>query len=162
MTTVIEHDTLPRRARAERVRVTVEDDAGMWRLVATEAREGLRLRHAFRDYLEAYGDPVSDFDAAETVFGELVANCATHAPGSIRIEFRWDDATLVVIDDSDRLRHWPFSPGDTAAESTHHAFAIVNGLTGRVHVTRHGEHGTRASVVLPVVPAIRATAGARD
>ncbi len=153
MTTVIERETLPHNDRSERARVTVEDDAAVWRLVTTEAREGLRLRHAFRDYLEAYGDPASDFDAAETVYGELVANCAKHAPGSLRIEFRWHDSTLVVIDDCDRLRLWPFSAGDTATETTHHAFAIVNALTGRVHVTRHGEHGTRASVVLPVFPA---------
>jgi hypothetical protein len=153
MTTVIERDTLPKKDSSEPVRVTVEDDAAVWRLVATEAREGLRLRHAFRDYLEAYGDPAGDFDAAESVYGELVANCAMHAPGSIRIEFRWSDSTLTVTDDWDRLRLWPFSAGDTAAETTHHAFAIVNALTGRVRVTRDGEHGTRASVVLPVNPA---------
>ena len=155
MTTVIERGKHPSDDVSERARVTVEDGASVWRLAATEAKEGLRLRHAFRDYLEAYGDPASDFDAAETVYGELVANCAKHAPGSIRIEFRWSDSTLVVTDDSDRLRVWPFSDGDTAAESTHHAFAIVSAMTGRVHVTRDGAHGTRASVVLPVFPAER-------
>lgn len=156
MTTVTaDRATHPTTDPAGRARVRVEDDAAFWRLVATEAREGLRLRHAFRDYLEAYGDPSSDFDAAETVYGELVANCAKHAPGSIRIEFRWDSSTLAVIDDCDRLRIWPFSAGDTSEEATHHAFAIVSALSARVHVTRHGEHGTRASVVLPVLPAER-------
>lgn len=141
---------LERGGRVEHGHVTVEDDETVWRLTTTEAKEGLRLRHAFRDYLEAYGDPASDFDAAESVYGELVGNCVRHAPGSIRVEFRWEDATLVIIDDADRLRDWPFSRDDPAAESTHHAYAIVSALTGRLRLTREG-CGTRASVVLPVV-----------
>lgn len=149
MATVLERGTIPHE-RVERAHVTVEDDATIWRLATTEAKEGLRLRHAFRDYLEAYGDPASDFDAAEAVYGELVANCVQHAPGSIRVEFRWADARLDVVDEADRLRDWPFSRGDTSAESTHHAYAIVSALTGRLRLTREGA-GTRASVVLPVM-----------
>jgi len=137
----------------ERSRLLLEDDGERWTLAAPEAREGARLRHAFRDYLEAFGDPASDFDAAEAVYGELVGNCVRHAPGPIRIEFRWNDATLIVIDACDRLRTWPFSPDDTREESTHHAYAIVARLTGRLHVTRDVDGGTRASVVLPVVRA---------
>jgi len=157
MATVLERGATPHQ-RVEHPHVTVEDDATLWRLVSSEAKEGLRLRHAFRDYLEAYGDPSSDFDAAEAVFGELVANCVRHAPGSIRVEFRWEDATLVIVDEADRLRDWPFSRDDTAAESTHHAYAIVSALTGRLRLTREG-NGTRASVVLPVIAQRR---GKRD
>ena len=136
-------------------RLMLHDDEHQWVLEAAEAREGARLRHAFRDYLEAYGHPASDFDAAEMVYGELIGNCAHHAPGPIRIEFRWEDATLVVSDAADRLRMWPFSSDDAAEESTHHAYALVRALTGRVHVTRGTNGGTRASVVLPVMPAAR-------
>src|ERR1700736_135043 len=75
MATVMDRDTLPAE-RPELLRLTVEDDADGWRLAATNAKDGLRLRHAFRDYLEAYGDPACDFAAAETVYGELVGNCA--------------------------------------------------------------------------------------
>lgn len=139
--------------RFERGRLRLEDDEGRWILHAREAREGARLRHAFRDYLEAYGHPASDFDAAEAVYGELIGNCARHAPGPIRIEFRWIDVTLVVVDACDRLRHWPFSPDDTAEEATHHSFAIVSALSHRVHVTRDADGGTRASIVLPVMAA---------
>jgi len=137
----------------ERARLHLEDDDGGWLLTAAEAREGARLRHAFRDYLERYGHPASDFDAAEAVYGELVNNCVQHAPGEIRIEFRWDDATLIVIDALDRLRSWPFSPADTSAEATHHAYALISAFTGRIHVTRAKTGGTRASVVLPVMRA---------
>jgi hypothetical protein len=140
------------QVRFEQGRLRLEDDEGQWILHAREAREGARLRHAFRDYLEAYGHPASDFDAAEAVYGELVGNCARHAPGPIRVEFRWTDVTLVVVDGCDRLRHWPFSPDDTAEEATHHAFAIVSALSHRVHVTRDSNGGTRASIVLPVMP----------
>jgi len=138
---------------AERSRVLLEDDESRWSLIASEAREGARLRSAFRSYLEHYGHPASDFDAAEAVYGELVNTCVRHAPGEIRIEFRWDDATLVVVDSSDRLRSWPFSADDTSAESTHHAYALISAFTGRIHVTRDPRGGTRASVALPVMPA---------
>jgi hypothetical protein len=138
----------------EHSRSVLQDDEQQWILEGLEARDGMRFRHAFRDYLESYGHPASDFDAAEAVYGELVGNCARHAPGPIRIEFRWEDATLVVVDTCDRLRTWPFSPDDTSEVCTHHSFAIVSALSARVHVTRDGRGGTRASVVLPVIPAV--------
>ena len=151
--------TLPERevspaSITERTRLRVEEDESGWSMIATEAREGVRLRRAFREYLEHHGHPASDFDAAEAVYGELVGNCVRHAPGEIRIAFRWDDSTLVVTEALDRLRTWPFSPDDTSAESTHHAYALINAFTGRIKVTRDPAGGTRASVVLPVLRAL--------
>lgn len=135
---------------AERAHIVLEDDANGWNLTASDAREGARLRGAFRTYLERHGDPASDFDAAEAVYGELVNTCVRHAPGELRIEFRWDDVTLVVVDSLERLRSWPFSPDDTSAEATHHAYALISAFTGRLHLTRDASGGTRASVALPV------------
>jgi len=135
-----------------RSRLVLQDDEQQWILEGAEARDGMRFRHAFRDYLESYGHPASDFDAAEAVYGELVGNCARHAPGPIRIEFHWEDSRLVVVDTCDRLRTWPFSPDDTSEVCTHHSFAIVSALSARVHVTRDAGGGTRASVLLPVIP----------
>ncbi len=129
---------------------SLPQDSRSWTLSAADAETALRARRAFREHLLAYGDPGSDFHAAELVYGELVANCVRHAPGPVRVEFRWNDATLAVIDASDRLRSWPFSPDDHAAEGTHHAFALVRALTGRLHLAREPQGGTRASVVLPV------------
>jgi hypothetical protein len=136
-----------------RTRLFVEHDAERWILSAAEAAEGARERRAFRAYLERYGDPSSDFDAAEAVYGELVNTCVRHAPGEITVEFRWNDATLVVVDARERLRSWPFSPEDTSAEATHHAYALISAFTGRIHVTRDANGGTRASVALPVTKA---------
>lgn len=136
--------------RLEHDRVVLEDDEERWTVRAAHAKIAARLRHAFRDYLETYGHPDSDFAAAESVYGELISTCVLHAPGAIRVEFGWADATLTVTDTSDRLRMWPFSADDSRAESTHHAFAIVRALCDHVRVTRDPDGGTRASVVLPV------------
>jgi hypothetical protein len=137
---------------ALRMRVVLEDDAEGWRLDTTIAKEAARLRRAFRDYLEAFGHPASDFDAAEWLYGELIANCAQHAPGRIRIEFRWYDSTLTVVDACERLRLWPFSTCDSCPETTHHGFTILSALTARVQLAHDPSGGTRASVVLPVLP----------
>jgi len=137
---------------ARRSRLRVEEDPDRWVLTAAEAHEGARMRRTFRAYLEHYGHPASDFDAAEAVYGELVNTCVRHAPGEIKVEFSWDDATLVVVDTAERLRSWPFSAGDPSAETTHHAYALISAFTGRIHVTRDpSTSGTRASVVLPVM-----------
>jgi hypothetical protein len=143
-------DTAARPRAPERGRLRLEEDELRWALSASAARDGIRWRRAFRNYLEAYGDPASDFDAAEAVYGELVGNCVHHAPGAIRVEFGWHDVTLVVTDACERLRTWPFSPTDTAAEMTHHTYAILSALSGRVHLKRDAGGGTRASVPLPV------------
>lgn len=152
MTTVLDRESLSHEPPGNG-RLLLRDDDAQWTLYAVEAREAARLRHAFRDYLEAFGHPASDFDAAEHVYGELTGNCVRHAPGPVRITFRWDDSTLSVADAADRLRTWPFSENDTRAECTHHAYAIVSALTGCVRLTRDPDGGTRASVVLPVMRA---------
>jgi len=139
----------------------VEADANGWALNAAAAKDAVRVRGAFRDYLERYADAASDLDAAEAVYGELVANCTRHAPAAIRLEFRWRDRTLVVIDAVDRLRAWPFSSDDMRAETTHHTYSLISAFTDRIHLKLDESGGTRASVVLPVsrarqVPVIRA------
>lgn len=134
----------------------VEDDESGWRASAGDALDCARLRRSFRDYLETFGHPAGDFDGAEVAYGELIANCARHAPGPITVEFRWSDSTLTVTDCCERLRMWPFSHDDGRAEATHHSFAILRALCGRLHLHRTPEGGTRACIVLPVLPAERA------
>jgi hypothetical protein len=153
MTTVVDRGTasLERPVREP----AIVEDAGGWSLSAEDALEAARFREAFRLYLEAHGHPASDFHAAESAYGELVANCAHHAPGRLRVEFRWDDATLTVTDAHDRLRTWPFSADDVAAETTHHGYALLSALTARVHLSRDPSGGTRAQVTLPVLRTIR-------
>ena len=154
MTTALPHrETSAPDAAPTRSRLLVEEDDRRWRLSASEAREAARLRRTFREYLEHYGDPASDFDGAEAVYGEMVNSCVLHAPGALAVTFGWDDRTLVVVDTLDRLRSWPFSDDDPAAEATHHAYALISAYTGRIHLTRNPGGGTRACVVLPVMRA---------
>jgi anti-sigma regulatory factor (Ser/Thr protein kinase) len=150
MTTVVD-DRGALRTGGDRAAPAVEQDARHWALAA-DAAQALRWRHAFRAYLVAFGHPASDFHGAELVYGELLANCVRHAPGPVRVEFRWADLTLVVVDARERLRSWPFSPEDWIGEATHHGFALLNALVARLHLAREPGGGTRASVVLPVLP----------
>ena len=133
--------------------LVVEADARRWALSASDAKDAARMRGAFRDYLEQDADRASDLHGAEAVFGELVANCIAHAPAEIRMEFRWHDRTLVVVESADRLRTWPFSSDDMRAEATHHAYALISAFADRIHLTRDAGGGTRASIVLPVARA---------
>jgi hypothetical protein len=149
MTTVLDRGTASPERPVHDSRV--EQDAGGWSLSTDDALEAAHFREAFRLYLETHGHPASDFHAAESAYGELVANCAHHAPGPLRVEFRWNDATLTVIDAHDRLRTWPFSADDVVAETTHHGYALLSALTMRVHVSRDPSGGTRAQVSLPVL-----------
>ena len=143
----------PSRESLERSEIRVEDDPRHWSISAPRAADGARFRRAFRTYLERHGHPASDFGAAEAVYGELVNTCVSHAPGGILIEFTWEDATLVVNDETDRLRSWPFCPEDQRSETTYHAYAIVSALTRRIRLSRNPSGGTRASVALPVMRA---------
>jgi hypothetical protein len=152
MTTALPTTETNGEAGARPSRLRVEEDPGRWALAAAEAREAARMRRTFRAYLEHYGHPASDFDAAEAVYGELVNTCVDHAPGEVKVEFTWHDATLVVVDTAERLRSWPFSADDPSAETTHHAYALISAFTGRIHLTRDPAcGGTRASVALPVM-----------
>ncbi|HEY0614684.1 MAG TPA: hypothetical protein VGC96_08585 [Candidatus Elarobacter sp.] len=145
---------LPRleaRTGASRSRVLLDEDPNAWTVRTSEAVEAARMRGAFRAYLERHGDPASDFDAAEAVYGELLNTCVRHAPGAVDVRFTWRDSTLTVIDTRERLRSWPFSPDDTSAETTHHAYALISAYTNRISLARDPSGGTRASVVLPVI-----------
>ncbi|HYZ15984.1 MAG TPA: hypothetical protein VE591_06265, partial [Candidatus Acidoferrum sp.] len=129
--------------------VFVEDDADRWHLEANQACEAAKMRGAFRGYLVRNGDARSDFDAAELIYGELIANCVLHAPGPVQVTFRWSERTLRVADSCERLQYWPFSPSNYCAEATHHGYRILRALVPCVRVSRV-PGGTCASVVLPV------------
>lgn len=56
-----------------------------WYFQSANAAEALWERRRFSEFLRARCTPESDCDAAEIVFGELVANVVRHAPGPIEI-----------------------------------------------------------------------------
>ena len=67
----------------------------VWR-VEDEAERVLRARRAFRERLVALTVPSSDVDAAELIYGELVANTVRHAnEGAVEAAHADADAAAV-------------------------------------------------------------------
>lgn len=81
-----------------------------WRLRATpdvfelhvaDASFANHARRAFRNYLGSNASADSDIDAAELIFGELVANVARHAPGALQVTLSWiDEGALLEVQDT--------------------------------------------------------------
>jgi GAF domain-containing protein/anti-sigma regulatory factor (Ser/Thr protein kinase) len=71
-----------------------------WKFDSGDSRAARRARRHFLASLAAAADPAGDFESAELVFGELVANVAQHATGPIDVALEWRDrrAVLHVID----------------------------------------------------------------
>jgi PAS domain S-box-containing protein len=71
-----------------------------WTFDADNARGAQSARFAFIARLRESASAISDFAAAELIFGELVGNVVRHAPGPIDITLEWKDdrAILHVID----------------------------------------------------------------
>jgi two-component sensor histidine kinase len=73
-----------------------------WVLHHGEFAESSRARHEFTAYLRLRMDPeVSDIDAAEVIFGELVANALEHGRGDVTVDLcrRGIDTVLRVHDE---------------------------------------------------------------
>jgi anti-sigma regulatory factor (Ser/Thr protein kinase) len=66
----------------------------------------LRRRTDFVRYLRSLGAADEDYDAAELIFGEIVANAAVHAPGPMQVLVDWPEgrATLHVTDEGLPIR----------------------------------------------------------
>ena len=56
-----------------------------------EAERVLRERRAFRTCLAALAEPTDGIDAAELIYGELVANTVRHANGAVKVRLELDD-----------------------------------------------------------------------
>lgn len=128
--------------------------AVVWK-VEDEAERVLRQRRAFRACVVAIAEPASDVDAAELIYGELVANTVRYAKGAVEVRLELDDSqppVLVVRDygpgvngRSQAARRDPF------AESGR-GLAIVELLAREVAVDRAEGGGTVVRATLPVVP----------
>lgn len=120
-----------------------------------EARRVLGERRTFRARLASIAKPPSDIDAAELIYGELVANTIRHANGSVEVRVETVDAhppVLVVRDHGPGMRpgRRPAAPdGELLAESGR-GLAIVETLAERVEVAIPEDGGTIVRAVLPV------------
>ncbi len=138
----------------------VQDDAAIfvvafphttWRFHADHARAANDARRSFIDHLRAEATDSSEIDAAEVVFGELVANVVRHAPGPIDIALEWIDgfAVLHVTDRGNGFNLQSRRRADILMEAGRGLW-LVEQFGGTIDVERIAGYGTHVRVALPV------------
>lgn len=103
------------------------------------------------DFLRKGCTGQSDFDGAEIIFGELIANVVRHAPGPIQITARSDGRgvmTLNVFDTGPAFQIAPALPVSILSESGRGLY-LVSQLCETLSSLRT-ELGNKVSAVLPV------------
>ena len=117
-----------------------------------DASRVLRKRSTFRDQVSAISLPPSDIDAAELIYGELVANTVRYAGGAIEVRLEHLDSlppVLVVRDHGPGMRKRSAAPCDPWAESGR-GLAIVEHLARHLDVERAEGGGTIVRATLPI------------
>ena len=126
----------------------------VWK-VEDEAERVLRERRAFRDCLTSIAQPPSDVDAAELIYGELVANTVRYARGEVQAYLELDDGdppVLVVRDHGPGLRVQPWTPRRDPYAESGRGLGIVELLAHDVAVGTADGGGTVVRATLPVTP----------
>ncbi|HEY6235676.1 MAG TPA: ATP-binding protein [Candidatus Elarobacter sp.] len=126
----------------------------VWK-VEDEAERVLRQRRAFRECLTSIAEPTSDVDAAELIYGELVANTVRYANGAIEVQLELVDhlpPVLVVRDHGPGLRCDPSTPRRDVFAESGRGLRIVELLARDVEVGQADGGGTVIRAVLPVTP----------
>ncbi len=123
-----------------------------WTFDSADSRAARRARKEFVQSLEADASPGSDFKAAELIFGELVANVAQHASGTIDVSLEWRDgkAVLHVIDRGPGYANAARRPNDLFAENGRGLW-LIRRLGGQLAVETLDGYGTHAQVILPIL-----------
>jgi signal transduction histidine kinase len=121
--------------------------------VRDEAGRVLRERHAFRIEVTRIAQPPSDVDAAELIYGELVANTVRHARGAVEVRLERaapHRAVLVVRDHGPGIKAAPAGRcRDPLAESGR-GLEIVEMLACGVAVEGAEGGGTIVRATLPI------------
>jgi anti-sigma regulatory factor (Ser/Thr protein kinase) len=117
--------------------------------VRDEAGRVLRERHAFRIELTRIAQPPSDVDAAELIYGELVANTVRHASGAVE-HADSQRAVLVVRDHGPGLKAGPPAPRRDPLAESGRGLAIVEMLACNVAVEGAEGGGTIVRATLPI------------
>jgi anti-sigma regulatory factor (Ser/Thr protein kinase) len=124
----------------------------VWR-VEDEADRVLQQRRAFRECVTSLVEPASDLDAAELIYGELVANAVRHANGAVeaRLEVHdGDPPVLVVRDHGPGLRVHPWTPRRDPYAESGRGLGLVELLARDVEVDYARGGGTVIRATLPV------------
>ena len=124
--------------------------ATVWEM-RDDATRVLRGRRAFREQVSAIAVPPSDVDAAELIYGELVANTIRYAAGAVEVRLERSEASppvLVVRDHGPGIAAG-HAHADPLAESGR-GLAIVEQLANCVEVEPAEGGGTIVRATLPV------------
>jgi signal transduction histidine kinase len=108
----------------------------VWR-VEDDAEQVLRHRRAFRDCLVSLEEPPADVDAAELIYGELVANAVRYAKGAVEVHLEMRSSqcpVLVVRDHGPGLPARPWKPRRDLFAESGRGLGIVELLAGHLVV----------------------------
>jgi signal transduction histidine kinase len=128
------------------------DVAVVWE-VRDEAGRVLRERRTFRIQLIRIARPPSDVDAAELIYGELVANTVRHAQGPVEVRLEQagsERAVLVVRDHGPGLDATPAVPRSDLFAESGRGLAIVEMLACDAAVEDAEDGGTIVRATLPI------------
>jgi len=128
------------------------DVAVVWE-VRDEAGRVLRERATFRVQVTRIAQPPSDVDAAELIYGELVANTVRHARGAVEVRLEHADsqrAVLVVRDHGPGLDVAAVEPRRDLFAESGRGLAIVEKLACNVAVEGAEGGGTIVRATLPI------------
>jgi signal transduction histidine kinase len=142
---------LPAQAQDDAAIFVIAFPHTTWRFHADHARAATDARRSFIDHVRAEAPESSFIDAAEVVFGELVANVVRHAPGPIDIALEWIDG-FAILHVTDRGNGFTFESrrrADILMESGRGLW-LVEQFGGTVDVERIAGYGTHVRVTLPV------------
>jgi anti-sigma regulatory factor (Ser/Thr protein kinase) len=130
---------------------SVPERPPQWKLGFAEPSRALHLRNELIEYLRAYGRTEDDYDTAELIFDELVANVCFHAPGPIEILVEWHSgrAMLHVTDAGPPLDMSAIAFPDPYADDGR-GLAIVSALSAAVRSTTY-VCGKTVSAALPIL-----------
>jgi anti-sigma regulatory factor (Ser/Thr protein kinase) len=126
----------------------------VWR-VEDQAERVLRQRRAFRDCLGSLAEPASDLDAAELIYGELVANTVRYANGAVEVHlemYKSASPVLVVRDHGPGLSVAPWEPRRDLMAESGRGLGIVELLARDVAVGDAAGGGTVVRATLPCMP----------
>ncbi len=125
----------------------------LWTFSSSDAKRATRAREQFLSALKLKGESDGDYNACETIFGELIGNVVRHAPGSIRVVLDWnyDEAILCVEDHGPVFQFNPSLPVNPLAESGRGLF-LVSALAEHIDIEPILNNGKTVRVVLPIRP----------
>lgn len=124
-----------------------------WHFRSERAFDARAARAEFLQYLRFVCITGSDFEGAEIVFGELVANVVQHACGPIEVLAKTDatrSVMLYVWDTGPSFALQPQLPQDPGSDRGRGLF-IVSTLCKNVAVRRASDGRNQVCVVLPVL-----------